>query len=64
MMRTLNMEDAQSCPVCSCSDATVLGALPPHLWLRCRACGLDYTLPLALATLEDEDEDEDGHGQT
>ncbi len=32
------------CPLCGNWDATLLGVLNLLTWVRCRACGADYTV--------------------
>ena len=33
------------CPYCDYQRAEFLGCLGPHAWLRCKACGWEYTVP-------------------
>lgn len=39
-----------SCPACNGDEVVELGVLGRRLWRRCRACGLDRSIYLALDT--------------
>lgn len=32
------------CPMCGHDTATVLGPMGQLVWVRCRACGIDYAI--------------------
>lgn len=34
------------CPGCDSSEAQELGQLGPLLWLRCRCCGIDFSIKI------------------
>lgn len=40
--------NAHACPLCDCEEVLLLGQLGFLVWLRCRACGLDYSRPMAV----------------
>lgn len=48
------VEDAPGCPQCG-GEATALGDLGGHVWLRCRSCGWEWDI--TPDTIEEMEED-------
>jgi hypothetical protein len=45
-----------SCPQCHDRLSTLLGRLGYLVWLRCRACGTEYSLPVDSFSADELDE--------
>lgn len=39
------MPEGEACPACHSAQLLVIGALGRLVWLRCRACGVDFPVP-------------------
>lgn len=44
-----------SCPLCSSNaPGVLLGTLGALTWLRCRGCGVDYSVPVGTLEVDEE----------
>lgn len=47
-----DLTQEHTCPECGSTESTALGTLGFLFWLRCRDCGMDYSIRIELLDRE------------